>query len=261
MRDPHVEWLEYELKSGWVFDDPPPLQWPTPVFDACLSSGLLKAKMRAHFETVQQARAAVEPFLQTWEIDVALIHGRRQITFAFKQAHLVDRNPPPPGSTISGTLTETFSPLSETLTGTVTMVSRNRYPEAPANFCAIPDVLSLWTRYEGFRNGREPLPAMAYFCFTLLESRYGCVGGEKPSLRVASTRLAVDRAVLKKLSELSTNRGEVSTARKMTPNLKAFTNAERQWLEATILALIRRVGEIAFGYSPLQLTLKQLPQL
>jgi hypothetical protein len=77
----------------------------------------------------------------------------------------------------------------------------------------------------------------------------------------AKVPLAVDKSVLKKLSELSTNRGELSTARKVTRDLKAFTNAERQWLEATVLALIRRVGEIASGHSPLQLTLTELPQL
>ena len=81
------------------------------------------------------------------------------------------------------------------------------------------------------------------------------------SIDAASRELAVDKAVLKKLSELSANRGELSTARKVTRDLKAFTNAERQWLEATVLALIRRVGEIASGRSPLQLTLTELPQL
>jgi len=250
MRDPHVEWLEYELKAGWVFDNPPPLRWQTPVFEANLSNALFRAELHTHFETVEQARAAIEPFLQTWEIDVALTYGQREITFSFKQAHLVDRNPPPPGSIITGIATAT-SHGSVSGAGTVTV---RRYPELPANFSAVPDVLSLWTRYEGFKNGREPLPAMAYFCFTLINSRYG-------SIDAASAALAVDRAVLRKLSELSTNRGEVSTARKMTSDLRPFVGAEALWLDAAIRALIRRVGEIASGHSPLQLTMTQLPQL
>jgi hypothetical protein len=63
MRDPHVEWLEYELKTDWVFQNPPPLQWQTPVFEANLSDALVAAKLRTHFETAEQARAAVELFL------------------------------------------------------------------------------------------------------------------------------------------------------------------------------------------------------
>lgn len=250
MRDPHVEWLEYEMKASWLFDNPPPLQWQTPVFGANLSNALLRAEMCAHFTTVEQARAAVEPFLQTWEIDIALTYGQREMTFAFKQAHLVDRNPPPPGSTITGTATSTGR-ASVSATG---QVIRKAYPAVPTNFSAVPDVVSLWTRFEGFKNGREPLASMAYFCFTLLKNRYG-------SIDAASKVLAVDKAVLKKHSELSTNRGDVSTARKMTPDLTSFTSAEAQWLDAAIRALIRRVGEIASGHSPLQLTMKQLPQL
>ncbi len=133
-------------------------------------------------------------------------------------------------------------------------VTWKTYPAVPTNFTADPDVVSLWTRFEGFKSGREPLASMAYFCFTLLKNRHG-------SIDAARKVLAVDKAVLKKLGELSTNRGDASTARKMTPDLAPFTTAEAQWLEAAIRALIRRVGEIASGHSPLQLTMKQLPQL
>jgi hypothetical protein len=45
---------------------------------------------------------------------------------------------------------------------------------------------------------------MAYFCFTVLTFRYGGVNA-------ASKALAVDEAVLRKVSELSTNRGEIRT--------------------------------------------------
>jgi hypothetical protein len=220
------------------------------VFEANLSNALLRAEMCAHFTTLEQARAAVEPLLQTWEIDIALTYGQREMTFAFKQSHLVDRNPPPPGSTITATGTITFR-ASVSATG---QVIRKTYPAVPTNFSAVPDVVSLWARFEGFKNGREPLASMTYFCFTLIKNRYG-------SIDAASKVLAVDKAVLKKLSELSTNRGGVSTARKMTPNLTPLTSAETQWMDAGIRALIRRVGEVASGHSPLPFTMKQLPQL
>jgi hypothetical protein len=249
MSDAHVEWLEYELTTSWLFDTPPPLLWRTPVFKANLSNSLLRVEMLAHFATEEQARTAVEPFLQSWEIDVALTYGKREVKFAFKQVHLVDRNPPP------------GSPVTATATGTVRAwgcatahVTMGTYPPAPINFSADPDVVSLWTRFEGFKNGREPLASMAYFCYTLLTYRHRNVDD-------ASKSLGVDKAVLKKLSELGTNRGDLTTARKMTLALRPFTSGEAAWLDGAIRALIRRVGEIASGSSPLQLTMDQLPRL
>jgi hypothetical protein len=57
---------------------------------------------------------------------------------------------------------------------------------------------------------------MAYFCFTVITYRYG-------SRSAASKALSIDEAVLKKLSELSTNRGDNSMARKMTAELTPLT--------------------------------------
>ena len=250
MKDPHVEWLEYDLQTTWVFDNPPPLRWQGSVFEVTLNNAILRADMRAHFATVEEARAAVEPFLQTWEIATALTYGQREMTFTFKKAQVVDRNPPPPGSMVIGTVTIAVR-ASVSAVGEVT---RKTYPVVPTNFMAVPDVVSLWDRFQGYKAGREPIASMAYFCFTLIKNRHG-------STDAASKALSVDHAVLKKLSELSTNRGDSSTARKMTASLTPFTAQETQWLEAVVRALIRRVGEIASGHSPLQLTMTDLPKL
>jgi hypothetical protein len=253
MRDPHVAWLEYEIKTGWLFADPPPVNWETAVFQAKLDRGVLRANLREHFATEAEARAAVEPFLQTWEIDIALEHGGREITFAFKQLYVVDRDPPPPPppGVITGMVATSQGRGSTWATGQVTLKA---YPPAPSNFVAVPDVVTLWTRFEGFTKGREPLAAMAYFCFTVLKNSFGGRAG-------ASKALAIDEDVLRKLSELSTNRGEAATARKMTRHLAPITATEARWLDAAVRALTRRVGEIAAGPSPPQLTMKQLPPL
>jgi hypothetical protein len=251
MSDTHVEWLECELKTSWLFDAPPPLLWRTPVFEANLSNSLLRVEMLAHFATEEQARRAVEPFLQTWEIDIALTYGKRELKFAFKQGHLVDRNPSPLGSTVTATAVGTVRTWG---CATAAQITMRTYPEVPTNFSADPDVVTLWNRFEGFKNGQEPLASMAYFCYTLLTYRYRSVDN-------ASKALGVDKAVLKRLSELGTNRGDVTNARKMTPELKPFTSGEAQWLDGAIRALIRRVGEVASGRSPLQITMRQLPRV
>jgi hypothetical protein len=135
-------------------------------------------------------------------------------------------------------------------------VTRESYPASPIDFSADPDVVSTWVRFEGFKNGHEPLPSMAYFCFTLLKHKYG--GQEE-----ASKALAVHRDILRKIGDLSSNRGDPSNARKVTSQkFTPFTSAEAEWLDAAIRALIRRSGQVASGNSPQQLlTMRQLPQI
>src|SRR2546428_12701781 len=93
MSNPHVEWLEYELKSRWGFENPPPLNWETPVFSANLNGGTLRISLKEHFPTIESARTAIEAFLQDWEIEVALTHGQREMAFVFKGSHIIDRDP------------------------------------------------------------------------------------------------------------------------------------------------------------------------
>jgi len=47
-------------------------------------------------------------------------------------------------------------------------IDTSNFPAVPTDFIADRDVVSLWNRYEGFKDGREPLASMAYFSFTLL---------------------------------------------------------------------------------------------
>ena len=197
MSNPHVEWLEYELKSRWGFENPPPLNWETPVFSANLNGGTLRIGLKEHFPTIESARTAIEAFLQDWEIEVALTHGQREMAFVFKGSHIIDRDPPAPGvAVIFGAAATIQCAGSISAVGTVSLKS---YPPVPYNFRAAPDVITLWTRFEGLKKGREPLASMAYFCFTVLKNSFGGVDA-------ASKALAVDRNVLRKLSELSTNR-------------------------------------------------------
>ncbi len=92
MSDPHVEWLEYDLQTTWIFDNPPPLQWQGSAFEITLSNAVLRADMRAHCATVDEARAAVEPFLHTWEIDTSTVLGT-SVSLSSCQFHLYRAQP------------------------------------------------------------------------------------------------------------------------------------------------------------------------
>jgi hypothetical protein len=251
MTDPHVVWLEYEMRTAFVFDNPPPLHWHTLVFDADLKDALVRMQMLSHFATEAEARTAVEPFLRMWEIDIALANAKkREVTFEFRQGQVVDRNPPPPGSTVSAMATMT-GVAAIAMAGQVT---KHSYPAVPTYGSPVPDVLSLWNRFEGFTNGREPLPSMAYFCFTVIKSRYG-------NIDAARKALAVDKAVFSTLSTLSTNRGDALTARKITADLRPLENAETEWLKSVIPSLIRQVWVAAAGGVPTRLSMNHLPPL
>lgn len=43
------------------------------------------------------------------------------------------------------------------------LVTLHKYPDPPKLFILTPDVETLWHRYEGYLQGKEPLSSMAYF--------------------------------------------------------------------------------------------------
>jgi hypothetical protein len=137
-----------------------------------------------------------------------------------------------------------------------------RYPDIPGNFVLSPDVESMWNRYQGYLDGREPLASMAYFCLTTVDGSTGIRRGKRPA---ASRRYGISEDVLRKLGDLTSNVGSERTARKLPPptGRRDHTGQEIAWIEAAVRASIRRLGE--FAYDPArpwpQITMKDLPQL
>ena len=91
-----------------------------------------------------------------------------------------------------------------------------------------PDVLTMFHRYQGYLENREPLPAMAYFCLSMLE-RYLCAGRKK-----AATKYAIDFEVLREVGNLAANKGGPETARK----------AQRAWIGSPLTS-----EETRFSYA------------
>jgi hypothetical protein len=119
-------------------------------------------------------------------------------------------------------------------------VMRREYPAPPARFKASTDVETLWHRYEGYKQGREPLLGMAYACLTWLEAQ---VGGRAN----AAKTYAIDATILRKLGDFTANLGDERTARKFHARgaRRPPTPEETAWIDAVIRILIRRVGEHA----------------
>jgi hypothetical protein len=246
MNDPHVESLEYRFV---VATDSPiafksdPLDHETEDFTLHLERGRLAVSMKTHHATEKDAREQVERLLRSWEVDQALPYGRRVLRFDFEDAKIIDRKPSHTGGVI-GMAGEV------NIAGQIAVLRVSRqYPLPPVDFVASTNVLTLWNRYEQYVEGHDRLAGMAWFCFN--------TAVPKGPSEASSKSLNICRKVLKKLKDLAGGRGE----RKL-PSQGPYSAQEKEWLEAAIRMLIRRVGEIAAEAKELRkITMADLPKL
>jgi hypothetical protein len=258
MRDPHVVSLTYllvpEPRTSFAAGATP-TQADTAGFAVLLADNKLTITMRDHYPSERSARDAVGRYLRAWEIRSAvnLGTGRPEFHFEFERSELVDRDPPLPGE--PETVTAKFTLPLEAQMSASASVEHHAYPSPPSDFALGLDVETLWDRWVGYLERREPLQSMAYFCLTVLQR---AAGGR----REAASHYGVSRKILDTLAQLS-EAGDATTARKMQMTPRPLTDAERAWMEAAVLVLIRRAGEVAVGSGSAlaKITLADLPSL
>lgn len=257
MNEPVVESLNYILKLSdeISFDNPPILEEEFTSFKLRLENGSLNIEMKNNCATEEQARSFVEPYLKAWELDYFLTFGRKEFWFEFNNSKIVDKNPKCFNG--SGTAYPKTGLISITGLSATVNVTRNKYPLPPKKIKYSPDVESLINRFEGFQNGKEPLLSMAYFCYSLIASI------QNP--KVASKIYAINHSILKKLSELSSVRGNKLEARKFTntSSFEPLTVPEQNWIIETIKLLIRRKAEYDFDPKATfqEITMGELPTI
>ncbi len=255
--DYHVVSLTYSVKhtEDVTYDAPPPVAFETTEARFHLADAKLACYMKIHFAAEAEARAVVEPVLRAWELAADLRLGIRKLRFQFEKAEVIDRTPMPPGRGNIYAHLKVVSALTASLGTVSTHVTLQAYPEPPGDFRITPDVETLSNRYQGYRDGREPLLSMAYFCLTVLEA---AAGGR----REAATTYNIEYDVLKKLGELTSVRGDPRTARKMlTPPMPPLSGAEDAWLQETIKQIIWRVGDQRSPANLPPITMADLPRL
>jgi hypothetical protein len=238
VRDPHVASLRYRVEDNprVTFADQEGVQTQTDIFHVKLSDGLLVLEPKLHFASVEAARVESDLFVRSWEIDVFLKYGSKELTFIFDSAEVIDLDPPPPGSQVIGVGSGTVT-INMSASGSDHQVRRH-YPRPPEQFRDSPDVETLWNRYEGFKNGREPLLSMAYFCLTFILVK---AGGRSQ----AAKQYKIDDAVLSRLGMLTSRKGDEKSARKVNKDspLTPLSPEEAAWVEEMVKTIIRRVGE------------------
>lgn len=255
MNAPFVESLNYLLKTSdeISFKNPPILEEEFTSFKLRLENGSLNVEMKNNCATEDQARSFVDPYLKAWELDYFLTFGRKEFWFEFDKSTIIDRTP----KCFDGSATAYTKTAHICITGfsPKIYVTRNKYPLPPIKIKYSPDVESLSIRYESFLNGKEPLLSMAYFCYTLITSIQ--------SPKVASKIYGIHYTVLKKLSELTSVRGDKLEARKFTntSSFEPLTMPEQNWIIETIKLLIRRKAEYDFDPDAAfkEITMDELP--
>ena len=145
----------------------------------------------------------------------------------YGDARIEDRKPSPPGVVeIRGA--QLGGELDCTLTARLTIGALS-YPSPSSGLKITPDVQTLYDRYMGYRQGKEPLASLAYFCLTILER-----STEKTNSRkVAAETYGVKLEVLKKIGHLSSEKGG-QQARKAVGKDEDLTTQDRRFLEEAI---------------------------
>ena len=257
MNDPHVVSLKYRVKSEnpISFNRPPAVSASAVSYDLTLVDDVLTVTLKEHHPTVASAMERVGDYLRAWEIQAGLEAGFAYFKFEYQDAIVIDRNPPPPGSSIGhgAVVLASFS-----VSGTATChLEKATYPDPPSRFVATTTVGHLWNRYQMYLDGRDLLTTMGYFCLSTMQND---AGGRKK----VPAKFNIHEDVLTKLGTLTSEVGDEATARKFDQRStkRAHTPSEQAWVEAAVKRIIRRLGEYAYdpAASLPMITMTELPQ-
>ncbi len=242
MNDPHVVALHYRIEHGPDVIDwsrAAPLDKEEHRFCVQAESGRVRFELKEHYASEDAARFAVEAdYIRNWEFVVGLARGPNAFTLRFDRSEIVDREPSLGRISLAARGTAAFASGVARL-----QVQPSAYPEPPlAAIKRSPDIDSMYQHYLRHLEGGEPLPAMAYFCLTTLEQM---AGGRD----AAAVRFCVSKKVLRRIGELSTNKGGAS-ARKATGHAVPHTPEEERFLKSAIKTMIHRAAEVEFGPDP-----------
>ena len=256
MNDPHVVSLQYRIDHDTSVDysEAKAIEDTQPEFDVGVHDNEATFTMKVHCATVEETQDIIEPYIREWEFQTALDRGRNAFTFKFVQSKIVDRNPTPGEISLSGHV------AVEVAIAEASLCVRSPYPPPPSgNMCITPEVSMMHEHYLRWRENRESLPSMAYFCLTVVQQLAAQV--KKTKVSAAAAKFGIAENVLRKIGELGVKGG--SEARKAEGMHKKLSENERRFLEEATKRMIRRVAEVEHSANAKhpQIQLSDLPPL
>ena len=234
MNDPHVAALIYKIEHGQSVDyrKAQPMDHEETGFSVKVADQQVRFEFKEHYAAEDVARGAIEDYIRAWEFGAGLENGPDYFKLKFDYAQIEDRKPTP------GVVMVHARPARfEVTVGKVTcVVSPGCYPPPPSVVPITPDVQTMYDRYMGYRQGREPLTTMAYFCLNILERSTE----ENHPRKAAAKKYGIRLEVLDKIGRLSSGKGG-QQARKASGTNNNLTAQDRRFLEKEIKAIIREV--------------------
>ena len=227
MNDPHIVALIYKINHDQSVDyrKAKPMDHEEPDFHVKIANEKVRFEFKKHHATVASARKFIEEYICAWEVDANLRGGANCFKLKLEDEQIEDRNPQPGVQDVSVTF------RTGTPTVTVRATVDKHYPPPPSGLKITPDVQTMYDRYMGYRQDREPLPGMAYFCWTMIKDN-------------PATKKDFSREIRNKVGRLSSEKGG-QQARKADGGAKDLTAQECLFLEEAVKVIIRRVAERA----------------
>jgi len=262
MNDPKVIALLYTVepvKAG-RYDKAGRLRYSgSPEFDLTVEDKIARFEFRKFYAYASEAREAIEPFIQHWELQAAMRVGSDGFRLRFKEAEIVDRNPLPPEQKPAPQKARARAVFKAdfSVRAVATLVSPH-YPPPPGGGSVDLDdscVVKMKSRYDKYRLERTTLPDAANFCLTVLADKYG----GRPA---AARKCGISKSVLDTIGRLASTKGG-EDARKAIGADDEFTRQEKQFLKESVRKLIIRAAQVAADESQRhpQITMADLPSL
>ena len=253
MNDPQIT-LQYVIdhESFVDYSETKPAYHEEEEFNIRIEAGRVCFVMKCKCTTVDSAKAVVEPYIDSWELDVALTGRPGEFKLKFEKAEIRDQE------TNSVKHFVDARPVSWHFSTSVTQ-TQGPYPKPPVGVSLkLSDGVRLMLdRYERYCNGRTELTNMAYFCLTgMRDLSNGNDGDVKRKYRISENAIDAFR-------RLANTGGRTERRKQQDVNKRDLIPVERLFLVEAVKKFIWRVAEVAQspdGTFPV-ITLKDLPKL
>ena len=238
MNDPHVGALIYVIEHdiNVEYNGATPIEHDRPKFHVRLKDERVRFEFKEHYATVSEAQAVVQPFIDQWEFEEELRIGPGQFALRLEKPEITDRQP------TQGVFVGIPSPIrfNFRVSKAAGIVSRP-YPQPPSEApmdVRDPDVDVMRYRYLLYRQERDLLASMAYFCLDVFTKRLS------HDFADAANKHKISHNLIIKVHDLSSNKGGAQ-GRHAHGIVQTLTSDERRILDKAVVAMIIRAAKVA----------------
>jgi hypothetical protein len=232
MNDPHVLKLFYSISSGKSVDLSQATQATCSVlggrFVVTLDGDEMLAEPQGHYASAEEARAELDPYLRSWEIQAGLAVSTPSIQFDYRRAEVIDRDPK--AGVISAPLVINANLFARASVRADVCLAK--FPAPPSTEQCNEATERMYRRLMDIWADDKYMTTGSYYILTEAEERF-------VNRKAAADALRVDVQVLNKIGEL-TSRAGGEGARKAEGAGTPLTNKQVTWLKGAVRALVLR---------------------